>query len=128
MAKRVGPLLLLFGVAQLGLGLLMAASPGTFFDQIGPYSPRNDHYIRDVSSFYLALGAVAIVAWRRPSWRVPVLAFSLLHFVFHSVNHLVDIGEADPEVLGPINLASLVVTAALLGWALRAASDGERDA
>jgi len=120
MTSRVGTLLLIFGTAQLALGVLMAAGPGTFFDEVGPYSPRNDHYIRDVSSLYLALGAVSLVAWRRPSWRVPVLVFSLLQYALHSINHLLDIGEADPEVLGPVNLASLVATAALLAWALRA--------
>ena len=125
MRDRVGTVLVVFGVAQLAIGALMAAAPGTFFEEVGPYSPRNDHYIRDVSSFYLALGAVAVVAWRRPSWRVPVLAFSLLHYALHSVNHLVDIGEAEPEIMGPVNLASLVLTGALLAWALRAAAEQE---
>ena len=115
---RVGVLLLLFGVAQLALGLLMAAAPGTFFDQIGPYAPRNDHYIRDVATFYLALGAVAVVAWRRPSWRVPVLALAFVQYVLHAINHLIDIGDADPERLGPANFASITLTGALLGWML----------
>jgi hypothetical protein len=123
---RLGVLLLLFGASQLLLGLTMAFAPGFFFDDVGPYPPRNDHYIRDVATLYLALGGVAIVAWRRVSWRVPVLAFALVQYVLHSVNHLVDVNGADPEALGPANLASLVVTAALLGgmlwWALR----GER--
>jgi hypothetical protein len=123
---RLGVLLLLFGASQLLLGLTMAFAPGFFFDDVGPYAPRNDHYIRDVATLYLALGGVAIVAWRRVSWRVPVLAFALAQYVLHSVNHLVDVNGADPKALGAANLASLVVTAALLGgmlwWALR----GER--
>jgi hypothetical protein len=115
----VGTLLLVFGVAQLLLGAIMVVAPGTFFEEIGPYAPRNDHYIRDVATFYLALGAVSVVAWRSASWRVPVLVFALLQYALHSVNHLVDLGEADPEALGPVNLASLAITAALLAWALR---------
>lgn len=125
MRGRVGTLLLIFGVAQLALGAIMVVAPGTFFEEIGPYAPRNDHYIRDVSTFYLALGAVSLVAWRRTSWRVPVLVFALLQYALHSVNHLVDVGEADPEALGPVNLASLAITAALLAWALRASLDDQ---
>jgi len=122
----VGTLLLIFGVGQVALGLLMVAAPGTFFEEVGPYAPRNDHYIRDLSTFYLALGGAAVVAWRRPSWRTPVLALALIQYTLHAVNHLVDVGEANPERLGPINLALLGVTAALLGWCLRQSLRGER--
>ena len=115
----MGRLLLVFAVAQLLLGLLMVVAPGTFFEEIGPYPPRNDHYIRDVATFYLALGGVSLVAWKRPSWRVPVLAFAFLQYALHSVNHLFDVGDADPEALGPVNLALLAITAALLAWMLK---------
>lgn len=124
-AGALPSLLVVFGVVQLLLGALMVVAPGTFFEEIGPYAPRNDHYTRDVATFYLALGAVAVLAARRPSWRVPVLAFALIQYLFHAVNHLVDVGEADPEALGPVNLVSLALTAALLGWMLSAAVRGE---
>lgn len=120
---RLGVLLLLFGAFQLALGLTMALAPRFFFDNVGPYAPRNDHYIRDVATFYLALGGVTVVAFKRVSWRVPVLVFALAQYVLHAVNHAVDVNGADPKALGPANLASLAVTAALLGgmlwWALR---------
>ncbi len=120
MRERVGLFLLIFGIAQLALGLSMAIVPGTFFEEIGPYAPRNDHYIRDTSTFYLALGAVSLVAWRLPSWRIPVLVFAFLQYALHSLNHLLDVGDADPEWLGPVNLVSLALTAGLLAWALQA--------
>ena len=50
--------------------------PGFFFDEIGPYGARNDHYMGDLATWYLALGAVALVAVRRARWRVPVLALA----------------------------------------------------
>ena len=121
MKDRLGPLFALIGAAHVVLGVVLAAFPKFFFEEIGPYGARNDHYTRDVSTFYLALGAVTLVAWRRRSWRVPVLAFSLLQYVLHSVNHLVDVGDADPEALGPVNLISLALTAALLAYMLRVA-------
>jgi len=125
-ARALPVILLTFGLGHLLLGLLMAAAPGTFFEEIGPYPPQNDHYIRDTSTFYLALGTVALVAWRRPSWRVPVIAFALIQYALHAVNHLIDIGEAEPESLGPVNFASIAVTAAALGWMLYVALAQER--
>ena len=117
-SRALAPLLTVFGVAQLGLALLMVAAPGTFFNDIGPYGVRNDHYLADLATFYAALGVVALVAARRPSWRVPVLAFAALQYVLHSVNHLVDVGEAHKHWLGPANLISLAATAVLLSWML----------
>lgn len=127
MSGALRPLLVAFGAGQLILGALLWAAPGTFFEEIGPYGTRNDHYMGDLASWYLALGAAALVAVRRSSWRVPVLALALLQYLLHSVNHLIDVGEADPEWLGPATLISLVLTAALLGWMLRAAAQ-EREA
>lgn len=115
------PLLLVFGAAQIVLGLLLWLTPGFFYDSIGPYGPRNDHYMGDVATWYLALGAVALVAARREAWRVPVLALAFVQYVLHSLNHLIDVGEADPGWLGPANLASLVLTTVLLGWMLQSA-------
>ena len=116
-ARRALPALLtVFGIAQLVLGVLLWLTPGFFYDQIGPYGPRNDHYMGDVATWYLALGVMALVAARRPAWRAPVLLLALIQYALHSVNHLIDIGEADPEWLGPFNFASLALTTLLLWW------------
>jgi hypothetical protein len=63
------------------------------------------------------------VAVRRAGWRVPVLAVAFLQYALHSVNHLIDVGEADPEWLGPANLVAVALTALLLGWMLRTESE-----
>jgi hypothetical protein len=126
--RALPPLLAVLGTSQLALGLFMALAPGTFFSKIGPYGTRNDHYLGDVATFYLALGAVLIAAARRPSWRVPVLAFAALQYALHSVNHLIDVSESHPGWLGPVNLVSLALTTALLGWLLVAASRAEGEA
>jgi peptidoglycan/LPS O-acetylase OafA/YrhL len=114
----VRPLLIAFGVGQLLLGLLLWLTPGFFYDEIGPYPPRNDHYMADLAAFYLALGAVALVAVRRERWRVPVLTLALIQYALHSLNHLIDIGDSDPSWLGPANFVSLLLTTVLLGWML----------
>ncbi len=125
MKDRLGPLFALVGAAHLGLGVLMAAAPGFFFEEIGPYGARNDHYTRDVSTFYLGMAAVAFVAWKRRSWRLPVAVFFLIQYALHSVNHLIDVGEANPAALGPVNLVSLVLTAGLLTYMVRTAKRSE---
>ena len=112
-------LLAIFGVIQLLTGALLWLAPGFFYDEIGPYGPRNDHYMADLATWYLALGVVLFVAIRRTAWRVPVLCVLVLQYALHTVNHLIDVSEADPGWLGPADLASLVLTTILLGWMLR---------
>jgi hypothetical protein len=113
------PLLIAFAVVQLITGLLLWLTPGFFYDEIGPFGPRNDHYMADVATWYLALGAALVMAVRRESWRVPVLALALVQYVLHSINHLIDIGEADPSWLGPADFVSLSLGAVLLAWMLK---------
>jgi hypothetical protein len=113
------PLLIAFAAVQLVLGLLLWLTPGFFYDEIGPFGPRNDHYMADVATWYLALGAATLVSVQHVSWRVPVLALALVQYVLHAINHLIDIGEADPSWLGPADFVSLTLTAVLLAGMLR---------
>jgi presenilin-like A22 family membrane protease len=110
------PLLIVFAAGQIVLGVLLWLAPGFFYDEIGPYPPRNDHYMADLATFYLALGAVALASVSRERWRVPVLTLALVQYGLHSLNHLIDIGDAHPGWLGPANFVSLVLTTVLLGW------------
>jgi hypothetical protein len=119
--RALPPLLLAFGLVQIVLGLALWLTPGTFFEEVGPYGVRNDHYMGDLATFYLALGAGSLMAVVRSAWRVPVLAVALVQYALHSVNHLIDVGDADPGWLGPANLIALAATTALLGWMLRVA-------
>jgi hypothetical protein len=116
------PLLVVFGATQLALGLFMAISPSAFFDAIGPFGTRNEHYVRDLATFYIALGAAGLVAARRPSWRVPVLALAAVEFALHAINHLVDIGKSDPAWNGPVTFAAVAASTVLLAWMCRVAA------
>lgn len=119
-ATRVG--LLVFGAYYLALGFWQAVAPGPFYDAVGPFGSRNDHYTRDVATWSLALGAALLLAGRRPSWRVPVLAVATLQSALHAVNHLIDIGDADPGWVGPFDFAALAVVTGVLAWLLASAA------
>jgi hypothetical protein len=112
-------LLIAFAAVQIVLGALLWLTPGFFHDEIGPYGPRNDHYMGDLATWYLALGVAAFVAVRRASWRVPVLAIALIQAALHTFNHVIDIGDADPSWLGPVNAILLALTVLLLAWMLQ---------
>jgi uncharacterized membrane protein len=115
-------LLMAFAAVQLVIGLLLWLTPGFFFEEIGPYGPRNDHYMGDTATWYLASGAALLVAARRAAWRVPVLFLVAVQYALHSLNHLLDVSEADPGWLGPANLVSLALATVLLVWMLREAA------
>lgn len=108
-----------FAISQLALGLLLWLAPGFFFDEVGPYGTRNDHYMGDLAGWYLALGALTLASVGRPGWRVPLLGLALVQNALHSVNHLIDVGEADPSHLGPVNLVLLLLATLLLAWMLK---------
>src|SRR5258705_10547833 len=68
--------LVVFGVYSVLLGLFMFVAPGTFFDTLGSFGARNDHYIFDNATFEFPLGLMMLAAARWPSWRGPPPAFS----------------------------------------------------
>lgn len=114
--------LAVLAASQLGLAAWMLVSPGSFFDAIAGFGTENDHYIRDVAVFYLAIGVGLAVAATRSSWRFPVLAISATWYLAHAVNHLVDIGESDPDWVGPADFVAILATGlVLLGLAVYAA-------
>ena len=123
-ADRVG--LLGFGLYHLAIGLFMAVDPATFYEVIGPFGERNDHYIRDVATFQIPLGVTLLAAVRQRSWRAPLLAFATLQWTLHALNHLVDIGAAATVWVGVADFVLLAAGAAVLGWLLLRALRAER--
>jgi hypothetical protein len=120
-ARALRPGLALLALTQLVLAIWMVADPGSFFDNVGAFGPRNDHYIRDVASWEVALAVTAAIAVSRESWRVPVLAFAVVQFAFHAINHFADAGDAHASTSGWADAIELAVGAVLLGGLLKAA-------
>jgi hypothetical protein len=120
------PLVLLAGGYHLVLGFFMAVTPHGFYDVVASYPPYNEHFVRDIATFYLALGATLVVAAARRSWQVPLLVFALVQYGLHTVNHIVDIGDTEPGWLGPMNAVSIAVVGVALWGLLRTASRAQQ--
>jgi hypothetical protein len=114
--------LIAFAVVNLTIAAALVFAPHTFFADVGPYGAQNDHYMRDLATFYAAIAAAGLVACRRPSWRTPVLCTMAIEYGLHTINHLADIGAAHPHWLGPANFASLAVATGALVWLARESS------
>lgn len=109
----------LLALVQATIGTWMTFGPASFTERVAPFGARNDHLLRDLASWELALAVMAAAAIAVPAWRVPVVTLALLHFVLHAVNHLVDVGAADPRWVGVVDLVSLSLGAGALLWLLR---------
>jgi hypothetical protein len=112
--ERLRTILLVLAVYHLLLGAFMFFAPGAFYDTLGKFPPENHHYVKDVASFYIALGVVFLVSVRRRSWRTPVLVFAALEYAIHAVNHLVDVNDATSAGVGWFDFFALVAIALFL--------------
>jgi hypothetical protein len=118
--------LIVFGLYALGVGLFMMFAPGTFFDTLGTFGVRNDHYIFDNATFELPLGLLLLAAVRWPSWRIPALAFAAQHWGLHALSHIIDPHHGAGDWIGWVEAGGLVVTTAILAFALRSSVVAER--
>ena len=118
--RYVEVILIVFGLYSMFLGLFMFVAPGTFFDTVGSFGARNDHYIFDNATFEFPLGLMMLAAVRWPRWRVPALAFGTLHWGLHALSHIIDPHHAAGESIGWLEAAGLVVATVFLAIALRA--------
>lgn len=118
-SRFVDVILVVFGLYSVALGVFMLASPGAFFDTLGAFGVRNDHYIFDVAAFELPLGLLLLAALRRPGWRVPALAFATLHWALHALSHGLDTHHHGGTAVGLWEFAGLVVATVALAAGLR---------
>jgi hypothetical protein len=118
--------LIVFGLYALALGLFMMLAPGTFFDTLGTFGVRNDHYIFDNATFEVPQGLLMLAAVRWVSWRVPALAFATLHWALHSLSHIIDPHHGAGDLIGWLEAGGLVATTLILAIALRASVNAEK--
>jgi hypothetical protein len=125
-SRYVEATLIVFGVYSVLVGLFMFVAPGMFFDTLGEFGARNDHYIFDNATFEFPLGLMMLAAVRWTSWRVPALAFGTLHWGLHALSHILDPHHGAGDAIGWLEAAGLVGTTVLLAFALRASIVAEK--
>jgi hypothetical protein len=118
-SRFVFAVLIAFGAYSAVIGLFMMVAPGAFFDTLGEFGVRNDHYIFDNATFELPLGLMLLAAARWPTWRVPALAFATTHWALHALSHGIDPHHADGTAVGWLEFAGLVLATVLLAITLR---------
>lgn len=93
-------------------GAWALVNPSSFYDQVAPWPPYNEHLVHDAGVFQLGIGVslAALVVGMRGT--LAVLAGAAAAAVLHVVSHVVDYGEGgrstDPYVLGVVALVLLV--------------------
>jgi len=112
MAVRVA--LVVLALSQLALAVWQIADPGDFHRTLADFGPQNDHYLHDIAAWEATLAVCALAAVWLPSWRLPVLAFAALQFVFHTISHIADAGDARGDTNGTFDAVSLGIGAGLL--------------
>ena len=131
---RLRAILMVAAVYHLLLGALMFFAPGTFYDSIGKFPPENHHYIKDVATFYIALGFVFFVSVRARSWRTPALVFAALEYAIHALNHLIDVQDASSDFVGWFDFFAIALIALIFGalasfaWRVRPPERAEPEA
>lgn len=126
-ARFVVIVLTVFGLFSVLVGGFMLVAPGAFFDSLGAFGPRNDHYIFDNASFELPLGLLLFAAIRRPRWRTPALAFATAHWVLHSLSHLIDTAHAAGASVGWAEFGGLLLGTGWLAAALWISWQSDRE-
>ena len=116
----------MLGAISLVTGLWMAIAPASFFDALGPFGTRNSHYLRDMATWQLAVGAGLLVAVGRPSWRRPMIAVGAVQALLHTLNHVLDMGDADPAWVGVFDTLTLAATLGLFAWLWSASAEPGR--
>jgi hypothetical protein len=111
--------LLVAGATQVASGLLAFLAPGAFYDLVASYTPENRHFIKDLGSWQIGLGGLALYGARRADWRAPLLGLLALQYVLHTISHVVDAGQADtgwhdPFALITQGLGAILLTALFL--------------
>jgi hypothetical protein len=112
---------------ELVLGLWMVVAPRSFYDQVAAFGGYPPHFIRDVSTWQLALGVTLAAAVTRPNWRAPLLAFAALQTGLHAINHWVDVNDASSLGMGLFDAISLTVLFLLIAGLWRAAATDTPD-
>lgn len=83
-------MVIIAGLVYLFSGVALLAAPVWFFETIGNYPPFNRHYLGDVGSFLLPLGAGLLVAAKDLTKHRSLIIVAVAGSILHALNHLYD--------------------------------------
>lgn len=121
-------LLSVLGGGYLALAVWTAVHPVSFETAIANFGPTNLHLLRDFGACAATFGIGLLLARNKPHWRPPVLAMAAVWNGLHAVSHIVDIAEAHPAIVGPVEAVALVGVTVLFAWLARASATSEEGA
>lgn len=103
------------GLIYLGLGAWAGFWPASFTRVLADFGDYNEHLIHDIATFQAALGVGLFLAAPRPTWRVPLLVIVTIWNGFHTISHIVDVGDAATRFMGIGEIVLLAASTAAFG-------------
>lgn len=93
-------------------------APHSFFTNIAPWDPYNEHFLHDAGAFQIGVGAALALSFTTARGSVVGLSGAASAATLHAVSHVLDAGEGgrttDPYVLAA--LALLLLLGLLAAW------------
>ena len=91
-------------------------APESFFDTVASFDPYNQHFIQDIGSFQIGLGAVLLLAWLRRGFDALTVALlgTGIGAAAHAVSHIIgrDLGGRPASDIPLFTLIAVVLLAA----------------
>lgn len=102
------------GVGFIAIGLWAFVAPSSFFDALATFKPYNRHFVHDIGSFQVGLGAVLVLAALVRDGLLVALSGVTIGSGFHVVSHLLDrnIGGKPTTDIPFFTVITLVLAAA----------------
>jgi hypothetical protein len=97
-------------------GAWALVDPTSFYDQVAPWPPYNEHFLHDIGAFQIGIGIALVVVLFGVRGNLAVLAGAASAASLHALSHVVDYGDggrsSDPYLLSVI--AILLILALLI--------------
>jgi uncharacterized membrane protein len=117
-ARFVTIVLVLGGLFFLLPGIWAFADPQSFYDELAPWEPYNEHFIHDIGAFQIGIGVALLVAAGSSDAKLVALAGGAAGAGVHLASHFIDHDgggqDSDIPVFGVV--AVLLAAAAFVRW------------
>ena len=107
------------GFFYLLVGISLLARPEWFFENVGNFPPFNRHYMGDLGSFLIPLGAGLVIASQDPAKHRLLISIGVAASFIHAFNHWYEVLTGVlPPAAWFIDTLPLLVFAIIFLWAL----------